>query len=168
MVGGFPPPHRGSFNAGTMDYHRTPRDVPIRLFWPSASLFGPLVEQHATASPDVQDILQRTTTNNYVLVQAKEQFLSAAQLGPILDQVSALFHDATIVFIRAGSVPGHDSLDFYHHVTQHRQSPTMVSPSQHLWSSVALVSSHARAVIGTSLHVQIMSFDFYKPVSPLC
>ena len=105
---------------------------------------------------------------SYIAVQHKTiGSLSHRGLARALDEVSKNAGDATIVFFAAGTAPGHDSFDTYRTVASHMSQPVKVCTTTNAWEVVGLISKSS-AVLGTSLHVRIMAFIYWKPRLTWC
>lgn len=103
----------------------------------------------------------------YIAVQHKTKGLNITELAQTLDGVSREAGGMTIVLFAAGTVPGHDSFELYQEVKAAMTQPVIVYEMANVWKVVALIS-RAEAVIGTSLHVRIMSFIFFRPRVTWC
>lgn len=110
---------------------------------------------------------QGVDVKKYIAVQHKIKGLNITELALTLDDVSREAGDMTIVLFAAGTVPGHDSIALYHEVKAAMTQPAIVYEMTNVWKVVALISK-AEAVIGTSLHVRIMSFIFFRPRVTWC
>jgi hypothetical protein len=129
-------------------------------------LFQGTIVEHIKEG-QVARIRHATHQQKYIAVQMKQNNgLKPQRVAEILDKIwqSTNF---TTVFFRAGSVRGHDSLGFYTRVASKMKSPYIIFEEEHVWSVVGLILE-AAAVLGSSLHVRIMSFIYEKPRVTLC
>jgi hypothetical protein len=129
-------------------------------------LFQGMIAEHIKEG-QVARIRRATHEQKYIAVQMKQNNgLKPRRVAKILDNIwqSTNF---TTVFFRAGSVLGHDSLGFYKKIASEMKSPFILFEEEHVWSVVGLISE-AAAVLGSSLHVRIMSFIYEKPRVTLC
>ena len=110
----------------------------------------------------------RGTQKKYIAVQHSKHQLpgKTKELAEMLDAVS-IETGAIIVFFAAGIAEGHDSFPLYHEVSLFMKEPNIVYEVENVWKVVALIS-RAEAVLGTSLHVRIMSFIYFKPRITWC
>lgn len=116
---------------------------------------------------------------NYIAVQhgnvrhstAEETYITDLAKG--LDEVSRNTGNATVVFFSAGKIITTAALDdndsfakLCAAVMEEMTQPAFLYPAEHALKIVALISK-ARAVIGTSLHVRIVSFLYQLPRATL-
>jgi hypothetical protein len=136
--------------------------------------FHTIISQHAETGP-VQEIIRQTRAmdgrpSGYLAVQISATSINSMggvqHLAAVLDEV---FHhtNLTTVFFMAGSVQYHDSLQVYQQIAEAMKTPSLMMEHEHVWSIVALVS-RAAAIVGTSLHVRIMSFIHARPRVTIC
>ncbi len=104
----------------------------------------------------------------YIAVQFTSAFGTKLQdkIAKVLDDI-ARRTNCTIVFFAAGTAPYHDSFEIYESVSSQMKEANVVYRTENVWNVVATVSG-AVAVIGTSLHVRIMSFIYHKPRITWC
>jgi hypothetical protein len=144
-------------------YHAQPRpDSAVMV----RELFQGMIAEHIKEG-QVARIRHATRQQKYIAVQMKTtDKLKPQRVAKVLDKIwqSTNF---TTVFFRAGSVPKHDSLDFYTEIALLMKSPSIIFEEEHVLSVVGLISE-AASVLGTSLHVRIMSFIYEKPRVTLC
>lgn len=117
------------------------------------------VISHYGSTGEVMALRNTVPGTRYMAVQVNRH--PANMLAESLDEISRR-HNLTTVFFRAGSVPGHDTLEFYRQIAALMTTPYVIFEQEHVWKIVALIS-HAELVISTSLHVRIMAFLFHKP-----
>lgn len=87
-------------------------------------------------------------------------------LAQTLDLVSRHMK-APVIFFAAGTAPHHDDFSVYDEVSSLMEERSFVYRSEHALKVVALISG-AEAVLGTSLHVRIMAFIYFKPRVTWC
>mmetsp|Transcript_890 Transcript_890/g.1907 ORF Transcript_890/g.1907 Transcript_890/m.1907 type:complete len:569 (-) Transcript_890:116-1822(-) len=133
-------------------------------------LFGEEIEQlfETTVRNDLYDLgawLRHDEEPNYVAVQhgkmsqrPDSSYIEDMARG--LDEVSRSTGNATVVFFSAGSIDSVDRIS--RRVMQKMTQPSLHYPTEHALEVVALLSK-ARAVIGTNLHVRIISLVYQKP-----
>ena len=102
----------------------------------------------------------------YIAVQHKRSGCDTRILAQTLDLVSRHMK-AAVVFFAAGTAPKHDDFSIYDEVSSLMEERSLVYRSEHALKVVALISG-AEAVLGTSLHVRIMSFVYFKPRITWC
>ena len=146
----------------TVDYQSF-RDVTGALSSPDCAvmirfLFADLVEDFASRD---EVLAIRETIGKYVAVQFKPSSTTAATWAMILDNVSRQTQLTPVLF-RAGSAPGHDSLDPFFEIKRLMHTKCEIFQPEHVWKVVALISK-ADYVVSTSLHVRIMAFVYHKP-----
>ena len=113
----------------------------------------------------------------YLAVQIKSSFsIPTKEIAAVLNDIQ-IHTNYTVVFFRAGSTWGHDSLEFYRNITQqfllanqntvNANTSTTIFTTEHVWAVVALIQN-AAAVLSTSLHVRIMAFVHQRPRATWC
>ncbi len=102
----------------------------------------------------------------YIAVQHKSFDLDTKILAQMLDLVSRHMK-APVIFFAAGTVLNHDDFSIYDEVSSLMEEKSFVYRSEHALKVVALISG-AEAVLGTSLHVRIMAFIYFKPRVTWC
>jgi len=124
---------------------------------------------NSLAKEVMQELFHNDTAGQkkYIVVQHKAcSSDSAKNLASALDIVSKE-SETTIVFLAAGTAPGHDSFASYKKVASFMKEPSVVYEAEHVWKVVAVISG-AEAVLGTSLHIRIMAFIYWKPRITWC
>jgi hypothetical protein len=117
------------------------------------------VISHYGSTGEVMALRNAVPGTRYMVVQAN---MHPENLwAESLDEISRR-HNLTTVFFRAGTAPGHDTLERYQKIAALMTTPYVIFEQEHVWKIVALIS-HAELVISTSLHVRIMAFVFHKP-----
>ena len=105
----------------------------------------------------------------YIAVQFKKNYdggIGYEKMAKHFDEI-ARNTKCMIVFFAAGTAPTHDSFESYKQVASYMTEPNFVYEMERVWNVVATIAG-SEAVLGTSLHVRIMSFIFHKPRVTWC
>ena len=125
-------------------------------------LFGDLVDSRDSSANISQ--LHRLFEKDYIAVQLNVNFIT--RTPGISDQLGKIFRetDLPIVFFSAGAAPGLDSLGTYIETFSEHLPKTMTHffDGLNIWDICNLISN-AKCVIGTSLHVRIISVIYARP-----
>jgi polysaccharide pyruvyl transferase WcaK-like protein len=115
------------------------------------------------SSLDAIKTIHNKIGKEYIAVQIKKRYLTQIisfekVLGKIISKTNL-----PILFFCAGVAPGHDSLDLYKEKFKNLPNDKVhFFNSLNIWD-VCNVISNAKLVIGTSLHVRILSQQFFRP-----
>ena len=102
---------------------------------------------------------------DYIAVQINERLLNAHS-GKIIQDIKNVIKETKLplVFFCAGNAPGHDSMNLYKQKFRNISPNNMIYffEGRNVWD-ICNVISNAKFVIGTSLHVRIVSTVFNVP-----
>lgn len=124
--------------------------------------FGNLISSR-TMSEKIQN-LNKSVGSDYIAVQINIKYLRETKT--IGDKLKKIISETNlpIVFFCAGIAPHHDSLDVYKNKFSDMLPNDMVHffDGLNIWD-ICNVISNAKFVIGTSLHVRILSMQYFRP-----
>ena len=115
----------------------------------------------------IQDI-HKSVGSNYVAVQMNQNFCreNASSIIKCLYDI-ILENNLPIVFFVAGTAPSHDNFDVYREISKYLPKNMFhICESENCWD-VCNIISNARFVLGTSLHVRILSMQYFRPRATL-
>lgn len=126
--------------------------------------YGKTISERTSTSEDVKS-LHNLHGKDYIAVQINEGLLNVRS-GKIIQNLENVIKETKlpIVFFCAGIAPKHDSLNLYKQKFQNILPNNMVYffDGTNIWD-ICNVISNAKFVIGTSLHVRIVSTVFNVP-----
>jgi polysaccharide pyruvyl transferase WcaK-like protein len=103
--------------------------------------------------------------NNYIAVQLNfGRFLSRnlIQIERVLNKIIKQYN-LPIVFFAAGTSPGHDNINAYRNLSEKLpKGMSFVSETENIWDVCSIIA-RSTLVINTSLHVRILSMQYFKP-----
>eukprot|EP00551_Chaetoceros_affinis_P017390 CAMPEP_0203706926 /NCGR_PEP_ID=MMETSP0091-20130426/54580_1 /ASSEMBLY_ACC=CAM_ASM_001089 /TAXON_ID=426623 /ORGANISM="Chaetoceros affinis, Strain CCMP159" /LENGTH=358 /DNA_ID=CAMNT_0050582931 /DNA_START=164 /DNA_END=1240 /DNA_ORIENTATION=- len=88
------------------------------------------------------------------------------KMAGMLDDIAKNTNCAIVLFA-SGTAKYHDNINFYHKVADKMTESVFVNEEEHVWKAVATIAG-AEAVLGTSVHVQMISFVYQKPRVSWC
>lgn len=112
--------------------------------------------------------LQKSLGANYIAIQMSKKFCINNKNFIIksLSDIISLNH-LPIVFFAAGTSPNHDEFNIYSELSEHLPKNMFhICESENCWD-VCNIISNARFVLGTSLHVRILSMQYFRPRATL-
>lgn len=115
--------------------------------------------------------LNKRVGRDYIAVQLKASYIqkksSQVEMNKILHDIIKKTN-LPIVFFCAGTAPGHDSVKLYRkYFNNLPDSYVYFFDNYNIWN-ICNIIRNARFVIGTSLHVRILSQQYYRPRITLC
>lgn len=118
-------------------------------------------------SEHIRDI-HKSVGSSYIAVQIKEGFYNNNK-----NSIIKCLHDIIsennlpLVFFAAGTAPAHDNFNVYHEFSEYLPKNMFhICESENCWD-VCNIISNARFVLGTSLHVRILSMQYFRPRATL-
>lgn len=118
-------------------------------------------------SDHIADI-NKSVGSNYIAVQTNKGFYRQNKnliIKCLYDII--LENNLPIVFFVAGTAPGHDNFDVYREISKYLPKNMFhICESENCWD-VCNIISNARFVLGTSLHVRILSMQYFRPRATL-
>ena len=122
------------------------------------------ISERTSTSEDIKS-LHNLHGKDYIAVQINKHLLNAHS-GKIIQDIKNVIKETQLplVFFCAGIAPGHDSMNLYKQKFQNILPNNMVYffEGTNIWD-ICNVISNAKFVIGTSLHVRIVSAVFNIP-----
>ena len=122
------------------------------------------ISERTSTSEDIKS-LHNLHGKDYIAVQINERLLNAHS-SKIIQDIKNVIKETQLplVFFCAGIAPNHDSMDLYKQKLQNILPNNMVHffEGTNIWD-ICNVISNAKFVIGTSLHVRIVSTVFNVP-----
>lgn len=116
------------------------------------------ISERTSTSEDI-NTLYNLHGNDYIAVQINQKLLNT-HLGKIIQDIKNVINETKLplVFFCAGTASGHDSMNLYKQKFQNILPNNMVYffEGTNIWD-ICNVISNAKFVIGTSLHVRIVS-----------
>lgn len=120
--------------------------------------YGKTISERTSTSEDIKS-LHNLHGKDYIAVQINERLLNAHS-GKIIQDIKNVIKETKlpIVFFCAGIAPLHDSINLYKQTFQNSLPNDMIYffEGTNVWD-ICNVISNAKFVIGTSLHVRIVS-----------
>ena len=118
-------------------------------------------------SEHIRDI-NKSVGSSYIAVQMNKKFYFDNKnliIKCIYDII--LENNLPIVFFVAGTAPSHDDFNVYHEFSKYLPKNMFhICKSENCWD-VCNIISNARFVLGTSLHVRILSMQYFRPRATL-
>jgi polysaccharide pyruvyl transferase WcaK-like protein len=112
--------------------------------------------------------IHKSVGSNYIAVQMNHVFCSK-NTSSIIKCLNEIIQESNLplVLFAAGTAPYHDKFETYHEFSKYLPKNMLhVCESDNCWD-VCNIISNASFVLGTSLHVRILSMQYFKPRATL-